>query len=204
MTLVKICGLMRDEDVGYVNRYRPDMAGFIMCPGFRRTRSVEEAKRMVGMLAEGIRSVGVFLDQSPEEVISIADEVGFDVIQLHGGEDDCYIEKVRNATGMMVVKAFTVRTQDDVVRAKRSSADLVMLDGGTGDGRPFDWSLIGSVGRDYILAGGLTPENVGDAVARLRPFAVDASSGVETEHFKDEQKISALIRAVRTADGDIS
>ena len=204
MTLVKICGLMRDEDIGYVNRSSPDMAGFIMCPGFRRTRSTEEAKKMVGNLSKDILSVGVFLDQSPDEVKSVTDAVGFDIIQLHGHEDNGYIEKIKDITGKKVIKAFTVRTEEDILSAEESSADLVLLDGGAGEGSAFDWSIIDSVGRDYILAGGLTPDNVGDAVLKLRPYAVDASSGIETEQLKDEQKISDFIRAVRTADGDLS
>ena len=202
MTLVKICGLMRHEDVDYVNHCKPEMAGFIMCPGFRRTRSVSDAEMMVRKLSENISSVGVFMDQPLEQVSDIVKEVGFNLIQLHGDEDDEYIKKLRNLTGKRIIKSFKVKSREDIVRAEGSAADMILLDGGAGDGKTFDWSLIGSSKREYILAGGLTPENVGDAVSTLHPFAVDTSSGVETEQFKDEQKIRGFIRAVRTAEGN--
>jgi phosphoribosylanthranilate isomerase len=101
-----------------------------------------------------------------------------------------------------VIKAFRIEGREDVTAARDSAADLVLLDGGTGDGRTFDWSIIEGFGRDYILAGGLTPQNVGEAVRTLRPYAVDTSSGVETEQFKDENKIGAFIKAARATEGN--
>jgi phosphoribosylanthranilate isomerase len=202
MTLVKICGITRDIDIHYVNEAGPDMVGFILCQGFRRTVDPEDAKRMRESLRGPIGSVGVFMDQPVEEVVGIADHIGLDMIQLHGSESDDYIRILKGRTDKTVIKAFRIEGREDVTAARDSAADLVLLDGGTGDGRTFDWSIIEGFGRDYILAGGLTPQNVGEAVRTLRPYAVDTSSGVETEQFKDENKIGAFIKAARATEGN--
>ena len=201
-TKVKICGLMRDIDIYNVNLYRPDYAGFIMCARFRRFVNPEDAKRMVRSLSEGIQSVSVFVDQPLEEVVCTVKDVDFDLIQLHGQEDNEYIYELRKKTGKQIIKAFKITCEKDVLEAMNSKADLILLDGGNGEGKSFDWSLLKSIKRDFILAGGLTPDNVKSAVETIQPYAVDTSSGVETEQFKDEQKISDFIRAVRTAGSD--
>ncbi|MBO4356811.1 MAG: phosphoribosylanthranilate isomerase, partial [Candidatus Methanomethylophilaceae archaeon] len=110
--------------------------------------------------------------------------------------------ELRKKTGKQIIKAFKITCEKDVLEAMNSKADLILLDGGSGEGKSFDWSLLKSIKRDFILAGGLTPNNVKSAVETIQPYAVDTSSGVETEQFKDEQKISDFIRAVRTAGSD--
>ena len=116
--------------------------------------------------------------------------------QLHGNESEDYAAELRRH-GIPVIRAFKVSSEADIEAAKRSCADYILLDSGSGSGETFDWSLIQNVGRDFFLAGGLTAENVGEAVKKLRPFAVDASSCLETDGFKDFDKMKAFAEAVR-------
>ena len=119
------------------------------------------------------------------------------VAQLHGHEDETYIAALRQTTSAPIWKAFKVRTPEDVAAADASSADLILLDNGYGTGETFDWSLVQSVHRPYLLAGGLTPENVTEAVKTLQPFGVDVSSGIETDGHKDPEKMRKFLDTVR-------
>ena len=200
MTKIKICGLYRDADVDYVNEARPDYAGFILLfPKSHRNLTPERAAELRKRLAPGIRAVGVFVDQPAEIVAAAAETVGLDVIQLHGHEDDAAIASLREKTSCAIWKAFRVRSAADLDAAGKSAADEVLLDNGYGTGEAFDWSLAGGLDRPFLLAGGLTPENIPEAVHALRPKLVDVSSGVETEKVKDREKILAAVRAAREA-----
>jgi phosphoribosylanthranilate isomerase len=148
----------------------------------------------------GIFTVGVYVDETYENVCRDGREGCFDVIQLHGEEDEEYIEGVRACTKAPIIQAFQVRREQDVRSANESTADMVLLDSGQGTGREFDWSLLASVERPYILAGGLTPENVGQVIRELHPWGVDMSSGLETDRVKDPEKIRAAVAAVRSAN----
>lgn len=200
MTKIKICGLYRDEDVGFVNEAAPDYAGFILdFPRSHRSLAPERAAVLRRALADGIGAVGVFVDRPIESVVAAAETVGLDVVQLHGHEDDAYINALRERTGRIVWKAFRVRSAADLDAAARSAADEILLDNGYGTGAAFDWSLAAGFDRPFLLAGGLTPENIPDAVAAMRPRLVDVSSGVETDRVKDRDKIFAAVRAARQA-----
>ena len=120
-----------------------------------------------------------------------------DLIQLHGKDDNGYITRLRELTGKPIIKAFTVRTGEDIKAAVQSKADYVLLDSGTGTGKTFDHSLIADIDRPFFLAGGLTAENVGEAIEAFHPFAVDASSSLETDGKKDKNKMAAFVAAVR-------
>jgi phosphoribosylanthranilate isomerase len=199
MTLVKMCGLRTMEDIDHVNEAGPDMAGMIMVPGFRRTVSKEEAKSMVSRLSNGIWSVGVFMDQDREDVIRIADYVGFDMIQLHGSEDEAYIEDIKAGSDVPVIKRFGLSTEQ-IESAERSYADFVLMDPGAGSGQEADLSVIKNIRRRIIIAGGLTADNVADAIRAVRPYGVDTSSGIETDGSKDREKMMRFISAVRAED----
>ena len=202
MTRIKFCGIRREEDVGYVNLVRPDYAGFVLAPGFRRMVSAQEAGRLSSLLDEGIVPVGVFVDEPPENVARLLEDGTISIAQLHGMEDEEYLSRLRDLTSGTLMKCFRVSSRGDVEAASCCSADLVMLDSGTGTGKAFDWSLAEGLGRDFFLAGGLDPSNVGEAIKRMHPTAVDTSSGIETDGFKDYEKMEAFVKAVRSADGE--
>ena len=199
MTRIKICGLTRPEDVRYVNTAKPDWCGFILnFPSSRRNVPPEQARALRAGLDPDIRPVGVFVDRPVEEVAALLNSGVISVAQLHGREDNAYISVLRTlAPGCVVWRAFQLRSQADLAAADASGADLVLLDNGRGTGQTFDWSLAGSVHRPFLLAGGLTPESIPRAVAALRPYGLDLSSGVETDGVKDPAKIQAAVTAAR-------
>lgn len=202
MTLVKLCGLRSIDDIQYANDACPDMAGMIMAPGFRRSILKEQAKIMVGELSDDIRSVGVFVDQDLDDVIETARFVGFDTVQLHGSEDEEYITAVRSSLGIPVIKSFGI-SEDQLSLARGTSADMVLVDPGRGSGETFDLSLLNGIGRSIIIAGGLTPDNVGETIRRVRPYGVDTSSGIESEGSKDREKMIRFVSAVRAEDNQL-
>ena len=195
MTRIKMCGLRRMEDIEAVNEVRPEYIGFVFFPGSRRYITAADA----GKLREKLNpeTVGVFVDEDPETVAALLEDGIIDMTQLHGHEDERCLENLRRLTGKPLIRAFRVRSPEDVRLAQSSSADGILLDAGAGDGRTFDWSFLQGIRRPYFLAGGLDPENVSRAVRGLKPFAVDVSSGIETGGYKDINKMRAFVRAVR-------
>lgn len=198
MTQIKICGLTRDADIDYVNEAKPDYIGFILhFPKSRRNLTPARAAALRSRLDPAIRAVGVFVDQPLEIVGEAVRIIGLDAIQLHGGEDDAYISALREKADLPIWKAFKIRTDADLAAADASSADEILLDNGYGTGEVFDWTLAAGFTRPFLLAGGLTPENLPGAIHTLRPKLADISSGVETDGVKDRAKILAAVRAVR-------
>ena len=199
MTKVKICGLFRPSDIEYVNEVRPDWCGFVVnFPKSHRNLSPDQVRALRRGLDSAVTPVGVFVDQPVEEVAALLNDGTISIAQLHGHEDAAYIAALRAAApGHPVWKVFKVRGPVDLDAANASPADLVILDNGYGTGETFDWSLAGGVTRPFLLAGGLTPENIPDAIARLHPYGLDLSSGVETEKMKDLSKIQAAVTAAR-------
>ncbi len=199
-TQIKMCGLRRPEDIRAVNGLKPEYIGFVFFPGSRRYITPETANALKEMLDPGIEAVGVFVDENPETVAELLADRTIDMAQLHGHEDEQYLARLRKLTDRPLIRAFRIRSAEDAMRAQASSADRILLDAGAGDGKTFDWSWLRTVKRPYFLAGGLNPENAARAVLELKPYAVDVSSGIETDGFKDIQKMRAFIRAVRTED----
>ena len=200
MTQIKICGLSRLCDIEFVNQYKPDYCGFIIAyPKSRRNVSPEWVRCLTKKLDRAVTPVGVFVDAQPETVAELLRAGVIAVAQLHGHEDEEYIARLRELVpGSEIWKAFKVRTAADLEAARTSSADRILLDNGYGTGKAFDWTLLGDLDRPFILAGGLTPENLAEAIETLGPECVDISSGVETDGLKDPQKIRAAIAAVRS------
>ena len=196
MSKIKICGLKRQEDITYVNEAGADYAGFIInVPKSHRNVTAKEAKVLRQGLSEEITAVGVFVNQDPLEIAEIANAGIIDMIQLHGTEPENYIKTLRELTETPVIKAFVIRSVQDVKLAEQSSADYVLLDSGSGSGELFDWTLLAGIKRPYFLAGGLTPENITEAINICHPFALDISSGVEIEKRKNKKKIRDAVRA---------
>ncbi len=203
MTKIKLCGLSSEADVEAVNELLPEYIGFIFVPSRRRYIAPERAEALKRRLDPRITAVGVFIDERPERVAELLGQGLIEMAQLHGREDEAYIRKLRELTDRPLIKAFRVDTEEDIERANRCSADYILLDSGIGGtGHVFDWKLVGTLlRRPFFLAGGLTPENVRPAVEQLHPYAVDVSSGIETDGRKDREKIAAFVREARMAEG---
>ena len=197
MTKIKLCGLQRACDIAWANELKPDYIGFVFAKQSRRYVEPEEAGKLKVMLHESIKAVGVFVDEEPEVIAELVKRRIIDVVQLHGCEDEVYLAQLRKMIHVPVFQAFRIKSGKDVQRAEKSSADMILLDAGAGCGETFDWKLLQNIGRPYFLAGGLTPENVADAIERLEPYGVDVSSSLETEGVKEKQKMAAFVEAVR-------
>ena len=200
MTRIKFCGLTREEDIQAVNEIMPEYIGFVFAPKSRRCVSREQAGRLRNMLKDGISAVGVFVDEDINTVAELLNCGIIDIAQLHGKENDDYIRSLRSMTEKPVIKAFRVRGMQDVQSARSSQADIVLLDAGAGDGQVFDWSLVSTVDRPYFLAGGLETDNAASAIEALHPFALDVSSGIETDGRKDKLKMAAFAEVVRNQE----
>lgn len=205
MTNIKFCGLMRPCDVSWANEIRPQFAGFVFWQKSKRLIDESTAAKIKSMLDKSVTAVGVFVDSPVEQVAALLNNGTIDMAQLHGSEDENYVAKLRALAHGPVIKAFKVMTKDDLNVAKASSADFVLLDAGMGGGKAFDWSLLEGFDRRFFLAGGLDETNVAQAIKKLKPFAVDVSSGIETNGFKDKQKMARFAQEVRRADkeGDL-
>lgn len=197
-TKIKFCGLSRNCDIETANVLSPDYVGFVFAKNSRRCVSFARAKELKALLAPGILTVGVFVNEDPRTVAAFLEAGVIDAAQLHGDEDTDYIRGLKSLTKAPLIKAFGLRSIHDLPAVERCPADLVLLDSpGGGTGRLFDWQLLENIQRPYFLVGGLSAENVGEAIARLRPFGVDVSSGIETGGYKDREKMTAFAAAVR-------
>lgn len=197
-TKIKICGLKCPEDIAYVNEAKPDYCGFIIeFPKSSRNVTGDQVRILIAELDKNIIPVGVFVNAAPERVEELLLDGTIRIAQLHGQEDDDYIRRIQKNTGSQVIKAFSVKTAQDIELALKSPADYILLDqGGGGTGQTFDWSLIPEIKRSFFLAGGLGPDNLEQAVDMIRPYAVDLSSSVETDGVKDRSKILEAVNLV--------
>ena len=201
MTTIKFCGLRREEDILAVNGIHPDYAGMILSAGYKRSVDRNQAKTLKALLDPDIAMCGVFVNEDVEYIASFVTEGIIDVIQLHGSEEDAVVQELKaRFPKVPVIKAFIIHNEEDVQKALTSSADKILLDGGAGEGRRVRLSLLKDVNREYMLAGGLDAENVAEAIRFLHPYGVDTSSGIETDHRKDPEKMKAFAKAVRKED----
>lgn len=196
-TRIKICGLTRLEDITYVNEAKPEYIGFVFWPKSKRAVGDEQAAELKKSLDPSIQAVGVFVNETPERIIQLLKKQIIDLAQLHGEETEEQIERIRRETGKPVIKAVKIRTREDILAGIQTKADYLLLDSGMGSGETFDWNTIPQIEKPFFLAGGLYPGNVEEAVQNFHPYAVDVSSGVETDGKKDETKIREFIRRVR-------
>ena len=197
MTKIKLCGLTRPADILTANQIKPDFIGFVFAAISKRCVAAEQAAELKRLLDPEIKAAGVFVNEAPETISELLNSGMIDMAQLHGKEDEDYIRMLRTLTDRPLIRAFRIRTAEDLTGALSCSADHILLDAGAGDGITFDWELLRGFSRPYFLAGGLNPENVHSAVEKLHPYAVDVSSGIETDGMKDPAKMTAFVKAVR-------
>lgn len=198
-TKIKICGLRRREDILTVNEAKPDYCGFIIeFPKSFRSITADKVRELVKDLAPEIQAVGVFVNAPVELVSGLLNEGTLALAQLHGQENEVYIRELKKLTDKPLIKAFSVKTREDIEKALQSPADYILLDQGSGGtGTTFDWSLIPKIKRSFFLAGGIGAENLEQAIREIRPYAVDLSSSVETDKWKDPEKIRNVVDIVR-------
>lgn len=190
MARIKICGLVREIDVDYVNELQPDFVGFILSAGFRRSITEEQAKLLKSRLSPKIKAVGVFVNEDAEYINSFARKGIIDIAQLHGNEEPQVCEQVTAP----VIKYFNPK---DFGRIKEYNTDYFLFDSGTGTGKGFDWSLIPKTDTPFFLAGGINESNIKKAIRQVNPFCIDLSSAVETDGFKDYNKIKKIMESVK-------
>ena len=224
---VKMCGISKVETIPAIVEANPDYMGLVFAPSKRQV-TVEQAKTLVEELykqnvvgnnseaeqtepvtsldtasSETIKTVGVFVNETVENLLKIAEEVKLDVIQLHGDEDESFIQILKEQSNVEVWKAVQVRSAADAEKWIDSSADMLLFDayhkderGGTGE--VFDWSSLDAFERPFMLAGGIDSTNVARAIRTVRPYGIDISSGIETNGVKDNEKMKAFTNIVRT------
>ena len=224
---VKMCGISKVETIPAIVDAKPDYMGLVFAPSKRQV-TVEQAKTLVEELykqnvvgnnseveqtepvtsldtasSETIKTVGVFVNETVENLLKIAEEVKLDVIQLHGDEDESFIQILKEQSNVEVWKAVQVRSAADAEKWIDSSADMLLFDayhkderGGTGE--VFDWSSLDEFERPFMLAGGIDSTNVARAIRTVRPYGIDISSGIETNGVKDNEKMKAFTNIVRT------
>lgn len=195
MARIKICGLSRPCDIDFVNEAKPDYIGFVFANSRRRVTPLDAAA-MRARLDSSIVPVGVFVNEDIGQIARLYGDGVIAAAQLHGDEDDVYIEKLRAVCGIQVIKAIRVKSRKDIIGALDSLADCILYDSAAGSGERFAWHLAKDAPRVFFLAGGINESNIKDALA-LSPFCVDVSSGAETGGVKDREKIKRLVRLVR-------
>lgn len=248
MTKIKFCGMMREADIEAANEIMPDFVGFVFAPNRKRYVSKDKAAELKRKLNPSIKAVGVFVDAPVTDIVSLVKDKVINVIQLHGSEDEVYVQALKTELDVCgedcflnqssphyleqvsIVKACRIESAQDLKNALEFPSDYLLLDNGQGGtGEKFDWELLKVViqhsdlqdcqesitsnyhpqksendeiehinhFRNYFLAGGLDAQNVAEAISELQPYAVDVSSGIETEGIKDIQKMKAFAAAVR-------
>lgn len=200
MTKIKMCGLSRPCDIDYANEIMPEYIGFVFAQKSKRYVLPEKAFELRQNLDKNIIPVGVFVDSDINFVAELVNKKIIDIVQLHGSEDDNYIESLRKLVSVPIIQAFTIGKPEDIQKAEKSPAEYILLDSGKGSGKTFNHSLIRDLKRPYFLAGGLTPENVREIAQILKPYAVDASSSLETAGYKDVNKMRVFADALRRKD----
>ncbi len=207
MTRVKMCGLFRDEDISYANEVKPDYIGFVFYPKSHRYVSIEKAQSLKARLDPEIKAVGVFVDSDISFIKELVAKNIIDIVQLHGHEDSNYIHELRKSIDnpdISIIQAIVIKNEADILRLPQNdfmdnefSADYYLVDSGMGSGSSFNWDLLKEHNGKIFLAGGLNTENIAKALSTVKPFAVDVSSGIETDRIKDFDKMKKFISLVK-------
>ena len=198
MVKIKICGLKRLEDIEIANRYKPDYIGFVFAESKRQVTH-DLARRLKDKLDPNIIAVGVFVNSPAEEILELYEDGTIDMVQLHGSESEEFILNLKEKTNheLKVIKAIEMYDGIDITEYDDSKADYLLFDSGKGSGKTFDWNLIRkNLKKDFFIAGGLTSQNINEAIDQFNPYAVDLSSSLEVNGFKDENKIREIMEVI--------
>lgn len=199
MPKIKICGIKRLEDIGIVNKYKPDYIGFVFAESKRKvTRDL--AYRLKQDLDADIIAVGVFVDSPVEEIVELFEAGIIEMAQLHGSESEQYIQNLKQRTDdeLKIINAIEISKETDLSKFDNSQSDYLLFDSGKGSGKTFDWNLIKKdIKKEFFLAGGLSSSNVMEAIEQFNPYAIDLSSSLETDGVKDENKIKEIMELIR-------
>ena len=204
MVKVKICGLRRPEDIEATNAAKPDYVGFIFVPETKRYVKPDLAASFRRDLAADIQTVGVFVNAPIEEIVAICQAGTIDLVQLHGEEDQAYIAHLKGQVDQHIIKSVAV---GDELVVDPNQADYLLFDSLSpsrgGSGKVFDWQIVSSYQeKPFFLAGGLGVENIEEALKVVRPYAVDASSSLETDGVKDPVKMQKFVAKIREVTHD--
>ena len=200
---VKMCGMRRKEDIAYANEVKPDAVGYIFFPKSKRYVTGQQAKEFDQDLDQDILSVGVFVNETIEKVIEIANQVPLDVIQLHGDEDHTYIEQLKQQTDKEIWKVVRVKDTNDIKEAEKLPVDKLLLDTFTeekdmygGTGKVMNYNLIPKeeISKPFFIAGGLHSNNIKEIIKKVHPYGIDISSGIETDGYKDLKKMKEIMQ----------
>ena len=199
MVKIKICGLRRLKDIEMINKYKPDYIGFVFANSKRQV-SHELASQLKANLSSDIISVGIFVDAGCDEILKLYEDEIIEIAQLHGSENEDYIKYLKENTNneLKIIKAIEMSDDKDLSNYDNSQADYLLLDSGKGTGKTFDWRLIRKdLKKEFFLAGGINSENVKKAIEEFHPYAIDLSSSLETDGYKDENKIKEIMEVIR-------
>lgn len=190
MAKLKICGLKRIQDIDYVNELKPDYIGFILSPGFKRSIDKETAKNLKSRLSKDIKAVGVFVNENRQNIDYYIKNNIIDIVQLHGNEEPEFC----NGFDVPVIKYFNPKTLN---RINEYDTPYFLFDSGTGTGKGFDWSILPECEKPFFLAGGINKDNLRRALDEVNPYCIDLSSAVETNGFKDYNKIKEITEIMK-------
>lgn len=194
MVKIKICGIKREKDIEIINMYTPDYIGFVFAPTKRQV-DFNTAKKLKNLLKVDIPVVGVFVNHEISEILDLYRNNIIDIAQLHGDENEEYINKLKEEEpNLKLIKAVLIRENTNLKSYEDLNIDYLLLDNGQGTGKTFNWDLVKEdINKDFFLAGGLNRSNVKLAVEKFNPYAIDLSSSLETDGFKDENKIKEIM-----------
>nr|WP_315000061.1 phosphoribosylanthranilate isomerase [uncultured Oribacterium sp.] len=204
--IVKYCGITKEEEIQHLQQLPIDYVGFVFYKKSKRYVDKEQARRLRAKLKPSIPAVGVFVEEEIPKILNLLKEGIIQGVQLHGEEEEAYVLKLKQEMGQLGTKpflwrAFILKEEKDIERANASPADLILLDGGKGEGKEAEAGLLQKIQRPYILAGGLSPENVVKKIKAFSPYGLDVSSGIEEQGEegirKSPEKMESFIRLVR-------
>ena len=204
---IKTCGLSREEDINYANELKPDYIGFVFAESKRKV-GVEKASDLKNKLDKEIKSVGVFVNDNLDFILNLIKDKIIDIIQLHGNEDNDFLDNLKTKTNAKIIKFIPVENSESILNSLNIISDFILLDNLKGGaGKTFNWNYLKEAfelnnnlkknfNEKYFLAGGLNKENIGKAL-KFNPYCVDLSGGLETDGIKDYEKMKYIINITK-------